>query len=218
MEFATRYNGNYAVCLKVTDTCMGCDTTFCGSITIGCLGASTNKCNWQSRNPYFLTWDSCKSAIKNDKIYGYVGFNYAKSNCLKYQWFVNDTLVSTARYFNYQVFRNGNYKMCVKIVDTCNNCDTLFCNNLVVKCFGTNGMNNIEINKPYVYPNPTNGLLIISGVNSSSNYILRDPNGRILRNSILTENKIDISEFQQGIYFLAIKKDGNWINSKILKN
>jgi hypothetical protein len=79
-------------------------------------------------------------------------------------------------------------------------------------------MNNIEANKPYVYPNPTNGLLIISGVNSSSNYILRDPNGRILRNSILTENKIDISEFQQGIYFLAIKKDGNWINSKILKN
>jgi hypothetical protein len=79
-------------------------------------------------------------------------------------------------------------------------------------------MNNIETNKLYVYPNPTNGLLNISGVNLSSNYILRDLNGRILRNSILTENKIDISEFQQGIYLLSIQKDGNWINTKIIRN
>jgi len=218
MDFTPKSNGTYDVCVKVTDTCSGCDTTFCTAVVINCLSSSTSKCNWQSRNPYFLTWDSCKSAIKNDKIYGYVGFNYAKSSCFKYQWSVNDTLVSNARYFNYQVYANGSYKMCVKIVDTCNNCDTIFCNTLAVKCFGTTGLNYIETNKLSVYPNPTNGLLIISGVNSSTNYILRDLNGRILRNSILTENKIEISEFQQGIYFLAIKKDGNWINTKIMRN
>jgi hypothetical protein len=218
MDFTPKSNGTYDVCVKVTDTCSGCDTTFCTAVVINCLSSSTSKCNWQSRNPYFMTWDSCKSALKYDKIYGYVGFNYAKSSCFKYQWSVNDTIVSTARYFNYQVYANGNYKMCVKIVDTCNNCDTIFCNTLAVKCFGTTGLNYIETNKLSVYPNPTNGLLIISGVNSSTNYILRDLNGRILRNSILTENKIEISEFQQGIYFLAIKKDGNWINTKIMRN
>ena len=218
MEFATRYNGTYSVCLKVSDTCMGCDTTFCRSIVISCLSSSTSKCNWQSRNPYFMTWDSCKSAIKNDKIYGYVGFNYAKSSCFKYQWSVNDTIVSTARYFNYQVYANGNYKMCVKIVDTCNNCDTLFCNTLTVKCFGTTNVNKMVSNQLAVYPNPTTGVINILGVNSSANYILRDINGRVLINDLLSENKIDISEFQQGVYFLSIQKDGIWINTKIIRN
>ncbi len=218
MEFATRYNGTYSVCLKVSDTCMGCDTSFCRSIVISCLSSSTSKCNWQSRNPYFMTWDSCKSAIKNDKIYGYVGFNYAKSSCFKYQWSVNDTIVSTARYFNYQVYANGNYKMCVKIVDTCNNCDTLFCNTLTVKCFGTTNVNKMESNQLAVYPNPTTGVINILGVNSSVNYILRDINGRVLINDLLSENKIDISEFQQGVYLLSIQKDSIWINTKIIRN
>lgn len=182
------------------------------------MGSTTSKCDWQSRNPYFMTWDSCKSSIKNDKIYGYVGFNYAKSSCFKYQWSVNDTIVSTAMYFNYQVYVNGNYKMCVKIVDTCNNCDTLFCNTLTVKCFGTTNVNKIESNHLAVYPNPTTGVINILGVNSSANYILRDINGRVLINDLLSENKIDISEFQQGIYLLSIQKDGIWINTKIIRN
>lgn len=218
MEFSPKYNGTYNVCVKVTDTCSGCDTTFCKTMTIACLGTNSSGCNWKSRNPYFLTWDSCNSLNKTEKLIGYIGFNYAKSSCFKFQWTINDTIVSDLRYFNYQVYANGTYKMCVKVMDTCNNCDTLFCSSLTVKCFSTAGIRSIQSNLIYLSPNPTSGIINVAGSNASAYYTVRNLNGSILKTGVLSDDKIDISNFDQGIYVLSIKNDGNWIHSKIIKN
>ncbi|MFM6984583.1 MAG: T9SS type A sorting domain-containing protein [Chitinophagaceae bacterium] len=125
-------NGSYSICLKVTDTCNNCDTTFCSTKTISCFG---NSCNWKNRTPYMFTWDSCKNN-SSANVNGYISFQH-NTSCFKYSWTVNGTAAGTGYVMHKSITQNGTYNICVKVTDTCNKCDTTFCSTKTISCFGS---------------------------------------------------------------------------------
>lgn len=81
-----------------------------------------------------------------------------------------------------------------------------------------------EFNKSNIkiYPNPTNDYIIIENTNSTKNlesYNLTDITGKILKtDKIYLNQKIDISNFNQGLYFIEVtNEDGSVLNQKVLK-
>ncbi len=76
---------------------------------------------------------------------------------------------------------------------------------------GIENKDNIEIS-----PNPTNGIVNISGVNID-NVLIYNNKGQIISKS--TKNIVNIENFSDGIYFIkVISKDGKVYNQKIIKN
>ena len=141
-------NGSYNLCVKVTDTCNNCDTVFCSSRSVTCF-SNGNTCNWKSRKTSASFWDSCTNTSKS--INGIITIDASFASCCIYQWAVNGVKVgNNSQYINYPVTQNGNYNLCVKVIDTCNNCDTVFCSSRSVTCFS----NNTPCNWKSRYPTP----------------------------------------------------------------
>ena len=196
-------NGSYVVCIKVTDTCNNCDTTFCSTRYINCM--STKKCNWKSKKPAIYFWDSCQ---KYQTLNGYIDFG--TSSCLLYQWTINGKVVNNYAYMSYNITQNGTYTMCVKVMDTCNNCDTTYCSTKVVTCFKTN-ICNWKSRKPtfltYDSCNIKNNEIWITGwvsFNYSKSSCLKyqwTMNGKNLNNSYHTTNLFR----SNGNYTLCLK-------------
>jgi len=78
---------------------------------------------------------------------------------------------------------------------------------------------NVE-NKLNFYPNPTNGILNISGITDFENIEIQifSMDGKQIKNQQLIENTINIENFNSGIYFVKISKNAEqiWIQ-KITK-
>lgn len=123
-------NGTYNVCLYILDSCDKCDTTICFTKTISCF----QTCNWKKRNPYFYTWDTCKGN-SGTSVNGYISFNSNNGNCLKYSWTVNGYASGNKNVMNRRIYANGTYVICVKVFDSCNKCDTVFCATKTINCF-----------------------------------------------------------------------------------
>lgn len=125
--------GSYYVRVSIKNKCCGSDTLFYNLIRVTCK-PTTSKCNWKSRNMYFSVWDSCAGVKNKVSVNGYIGpFN----GCYKYYWTVNGVSVSTARMMSYGITANGTYNVCMKVVDTCNQCDTTFCSSRAITCAKT---------------------------------------------------------------------------------
>ncbi|MEY4041848.1 MAG: T9SS C-terminal target domain-containing protein [Bacteroidetes bacterium] len=125
--------GSYYVRVSIKNKCCGSDTLFYNLIRVTCK-PTTSKCNWKSRNMYFSVWDSCAGVKNKVSVNGYIGpFN----GCYKYYWTVNGVSVSTARMMSYGITTNGTYNVCMKVVDTCNQCDTTFCSSRAITCAKT---------------------------------------------------------------------------------
>ena len=68
-----------------------------------------------------------------------------------------------------------------------------------------------------VYPNPSNGIFTISGLPQNSNEIsIFDALGKMIYVDKTANNIVDISAFPTGIYYLAIKIEGNYAYKKLL--
>lgn len=76
--------------------------------------------------------------------------------------------------------------------------------------------NNINFS---VYPNPTNGEVIIDVPNENFDYVLTNMIGEvILSGKSITSKNIDLSQFENGIYFITIDIDGTNKTVKVVKN
>ncbi len=93
---------------------------------------------------------------------------------------------------------------------------------IVVNVEETLGVSNYTIlNTIRVYPNPTNGILIISNaLGNTMHVIVYDMNGRVLYNENYNQetNTLDVSHFSNGIYLLKIKTEFGEISKRIIKN
>jgi len=83
---------------------------------------------------------------------------------------------------------------------------------------GTSGILDNENRNFLIYPNPTNNFLYIDSSINKASIIIIDINGKFLlsRNEI-TDNKIDISRLQNGLYILKIETDKGIIVRRFLK-
>ncbi len=150
-DFTVGKPGNYVICIKLVDTCTGCDTTLCKEVAV------TGCCNWTGTDFTITT--------NNDKcLYTFTGATSSKT-CLKYEYTISGgtsgaSVTKTGRVVEYTMPANGTYKICYKVTDTCNKCDTTICKTVTVTCACTA--------KAYFVVDSTNSAGVMYFTNKSS--------------------------------------------------
>lgn len=81
----------------------------------------------------------------------------------------------------------------------------------------TNGIRNANLTEQQIkiYPNPSKGIFNID-TDKLSKVIVRDINGKIILNT-LSDSKVDISNFSNGLYILSISNEDGVAHYKIVK-
>ena len=127
LNFQITQNGTYNLCMKVTDTCDKCDTTFCRSFTITCV--SSNGCYMPNQRPgYKLNCDTIIFESGNiDTCVTYLTRRYTPSTGKV------DT-ISNKRVFSYIFKDTGLYYFITTYHNKCKNCDTAIYTRLHVTC------------------------------------------------------------------------------------
>lgn len=124
-------NGNYNMCVTVTDTINNCDTTICNMFNVTCV----SNCNWKSKNIYLYANDSCINAEKKFYVKGAVLMNGTPDFSYRYQYYINNVPVGNNYYSHAaRVYNKANYQICVKITDTIKQCDTTICKTVLADC------------------------------------------------------------------------------------
>lgn len=121
--------GTFTVCLTISDTCKGCDTTICKTVTVSCLAACKLPSGWSFK-------DSC----------GYLGFEGKNpvdasgkpytDTCLQYSWSFGDSSIASGRLAAHTYKKTGIYTVCLYIKDLCKGCDTTICKSITISCLG----------------------------------------------------------------------------------
>ncbi len=100
------------------------------------------------------------------------------------------------------------------VCDLFGECDTGF---MYITIKNEVGLEYQVLNQIKVYPNPTNGLLTIDGINKSTQITLTDINGQIMSLQV-NGNVVSIEELKAGIYFMNLQSEGNLQVQRIIKN
>ncbi len=126
-------NGTYAIGYRYYNKCTDCDTIIWKKLEINCF---KNTCNWPSNLGY---------NIQNLCPYIKITANDLYDSCTIYKCYINDSLVpyygGSNRTFAYKFSRNGTYKICLKLYNPCNGCDTILCKTYTVDCIKSSKCN-----------------------------------------------------------------------------
>lgn len=81
------------------------------------------------------------------------------------------------------------------------------------------GTQTFNIYKSTIYPNPATNNIIINNVDEFKEYSILNIQGRILRTQRLSPfvNRINISDFPSGLYFINLRSESNNFSTKIVK-
>lgn len=115
-------NGDYNVCLKLTDTCRNCDTVICQRVTVNCL----SPCNWKKAGAGYTYRVDCRTVTFTA--------NNLNNGCVKYSWLSAGAVLGTGQTLSYKFSATGTYSICLKLADTCKKCDTTICQNILIDC------------------------------------------------------------------------------------
>ena len=69
----------------------------------------------------------------------------------------------------------------------------------------------------YAYPNPTSKILTFSNISSKASISIYDINGKLLSNTMILNNQIDMSNFPKGIYTIVINEMKKVKTIKVIK-
>jgi hypothetical protein len=186
-------NGLYTITLIAVDTATGCSDTLVRNDWIDCQGGP---------NPTIPT-----ITLVN---------NYLQSSiAASYQWYLNGNIINGATSQTYTPLQNGNYTV---IVTDTNGCTYV---SSAVFDFTTVGITEIKKdNSISIYPNPANTVLNIRILSSTQNQVLliSDIFGNQIYNKPLPNsiNIVDVSKWDNGIYFYQIKNDKETIQGKFV--
>jgi len=81
---------------------------------------------------------------------------------------------------------------------------------------GTTGIVTINDKAVSVYPNPTNNILYVSGM-QNANIQIFDLSGKLLINQQNADNQINVSNLQNGIYSVKITNESGTVIRKFVK-
>jgi PKD repeat protein len=137
--------GTYNVCVRIIDSCKGCDTTICKSITV------TSCCGLKA--PDFTYTINC------DKI----SFEGNLQNCGKYVWSLGNGTYANGRLVTGTYVTGKSYTVCLKVADTCNACDTLICKTISVPL-----CNPCKIESSFVVDSIVKGKVFLTNKSSSN--------------------------------------------------
>jgi PKD repeat protein len=122
--FSFDKNGVYVVCLKLVNTCKKCDTFICKEVEVKCF--NTEKCNWKAAG--------AAASYKVDCNKVYLEAANLNNGCIKYAWSSGGAVISKSRLAYKTYSTNGNYSACLKLIDTCKQCDTTICVEFKIAC------------------------------------------------------------------------------------
>ncbi|MFC4722273.1 T9SS type A sorting domain-containing protein [Geojedonia litorea] len=92
-------------------------------------------------------------------------------------------------------------------------------NNPESSCYEVLSINEVNRREIKIYPNPTNGIINIDNLLIKSELIISNMQGAIIKTlqSTSSEQSVDISNLQSGIYFFTIKNNTTRLTKKIIK-
>ena len=87
-------------------------------------------------------------------------------------------------------------------------------------CMGINGYPKSEDQSLEIYPNPTNGCLVLKTLGQNGDLTLTDATGKILIRRKITdfESQFDLRKYPAGIYLLTLETEKGKMVRKIIKN
>lgn len=77
--------------------------------------------------------------------------------------------------------------------------------NVEIKPASNTGLNQLTENQVNVFPNPASESISITGYKLNTPYVITDVSGKRLKMGVLTNNKISVSDFKPGVYFITIE-------------
>lgn len=86
--------------------------------------------------------------------------------------------------------------------------------------FSTLSINSNELSMTSIFPNPTDGIVNISGVHNLDHIDIYNLNGQLIKSFSKNGNmqQIDVTELQSGIYFVNIQSKSESKTFKLIKN
>lgn len=122
-------NGTYTVCLTIV-TFLGCTSTYCEQVYIGCLGGGGGSCQ---------AWFFQDSITPCPTVNFYNG-SYAPAGIMSYYYDFGDGSSSTAANPSHTYTANGMYLACLYIT-AADSCTDSYCEWINIDCYGGNGGN-----------------------------------------------------------------------------
>lgn len=188
-------NGNQMICLATVGSILEVDAA--GNL----LWSKTTS----GFTPQAHRYSTCyiNNAAPSQPTISLSGTDLVSTTGTTYQWYMNGNLISGAVSQTYSPLQAGIYV--VRTTDA-NGCVNVYSGGYP---FGiTTGVTtgNFASSNVAVFPNPTNGVIEISIAGESLNGLVisvYDNSGRLIK-SVYNENRIDLSEFPVGLYFLNI--------------
>ena len=86
-----------------------------------------------------------------------------------------------------------------------------------IELISTLGLMDESDNKVQVYPVPTNDVLCLQGIDNNKELRILDSFGRSMGCKTVSDNRIDMSEFEPGIYYIVFGTANNSILRKVVK-
>jgi len=149
--------------------------------------------------------------LYNNKLY-IIAINSSQTNSISYDFQMPDGFQTNLT----PVFSNYN--------NTCSISENRFYANLnpyEVQIFevlsNSNKINDIETQNIEIFPNPTNKILFINGISENSKISIYDVLGKEVLNLETTNNQVNISNLQCGIYVLKIENENGIVTKKFIK-
>jgi hypothetical protein len=141
------------------------------------------------------------------------GNNLSTASAASYQWYYNGSAIPNATLQTYQATQSGIYL--VRTNDGVS-CADAYSQGL---SFSTGPATSIEEEETFtslvLYPNPTSGILNISGIEGGFSSSIRDLTGKVIMD-LGPEKQADISSLNAGLYILSINKaNGMSLNKRI---
>ena len=116
---------------------------------------------------------------------------------------------------------HGNYTIIVNIISSTS---TTVCNNFSTPDTETmqyNFLSNTDFSfndSVKLYPNPSSGIIYVQGLDAKVNKVeVYDISGKTIKTKMdFSGNSLDLSDLQEGMYFVLIHTDGGIVNKKVV--
>ncbi len=222
-------NGYKTVCLYLSDSLgTACSSSKCDSVIV--TSSASTAC--APSVVYSLYKDSTLALTWN-------AFPIYPSNITGATWYWGDGSSSTGLYPSHTYSAAGTYSTCVTISVSCGSATATYCyvanifkstqsNAMITLHVKNSGPTSIKANTNLlsnvsIYPNPNNGEfnLDLSAINAKNiNISIYDIVGQLVYNQSADaiNNKISMSQLQNGTYFLKINADNKTVTQKIIIN
>ena len=187
-------NGDYNVCLKLTDTCLKCDTIICKKVTVNCAPCSA----------------VAKFRVDSVSKTGIVYVTNQSTGAYSYTWNWGDSTSSTLRSPIYHVYKySGTRNICLTVFDSLKKCSTTFC--ITVQVVKSRTSQQYQANYAYnagmiIYPNPADQTTTVAWTGSYSKLSIHSISGKQVYQATISGNQatLQASSLPPGVYTLQL--------------